>query len=256
MVAGGRFGDVRWVRETASTNADVIEAADGGAAEGLVLVADHQTAGRGRLGRRWESAPGSGLLVSVLLRPSLPPSRLHLCTLAVALAAVDACEAIAAVRPGLKWPNDLVVGDRKLGGVLAETSAAGGRVDAVVVGVGLNVRAGGVPDELAGSAVSLEELAEGPVESGVLLVSLLRALDRRWGLVASGEGGQAALLAAARAASATLGRDVVVERPDGAVSGRAEDLDGDGHLVVVDAAGRRHAVAAGDVTHLRPLPPD
>ncbi|HEX9994175.1 MAG TPA: biotin--[acetyl-CoA-carboxylase] ligase [Acidimicrobiales bacterium] len=254
-VAGSRFAEVRWVRETGSTNADLLAAAGDGAAEGTVLVADHQTAGRGRLGRRWDAAPGDGLLFSVLLRPSLPPDRLHLCSLAVALAAIDGCEQAAGVRPGLKWPNDLVVGDRKLAGVLAEAAVVGDRVDAVVVGVGVNVRADGLPPELRSTAVGLAEVAEGPVESGVLLVAVLRALDRWWGTVAVGEDGWATVADAARAASTTLGRDVRVERPGGDLDGVAEALDDAGRLVVVDAAGHRHAVAAGDVTHLRPLPP-
>lgn len=249
-LAGTRFADVRWVRETTSTNADLLAAAAAGAPEGLVLVADHQTAGRGRLGRRWESAPAAGLLLSVLLRPSLPPARLHLCTLAVGVAAVEACDAVAGVRPGLKWPNDLVAGDGKLGGVLAETTVAGGTVDAVVVGLGINLRA----EDLPAGAVALEELASRPFEGGVLLVTLLRGLDRWWGEVAGGTG-IAGLVAAAREASATLGRTVRVEQAGGVVEGRAEELDDDGHLVVVDAAGRRHVVAAGDVTHVRAFPP-
>src|SRR4051812_27340870 len=105
-----------------------------GAPEGLAAVADHQTAGRGRLGRAWVAPPGASLLLSVLFRPDLAPERLHLTTAAVALAAAEACEAVAGVLPVLKWPNDLLVGDRKLAGVLAES-----RLPAVVVGIGLNV---------------------------------------------------------------------------------------------------------------------
>jgi BirA family biotin operon repressor/biotin-[acetyl-CoA-carboxylase] ligase len=157
---------------------------------------------------------------------------------------------VAGVRPGLKWPNDLVAGDGKLGGVLAETTVAGGMVDAVVVGIGINLRA----EDLPAGAVALEELADRPFEGGVLLVTFLRNLDRWWGLVGDGAA-TGDLVAAAREASATLGRDVRVELAAGAVEGRAEDVDDDGHLVVVDAAGRRHVVAAGDVTHLRALPP-
>jgi BirA family biotin operon repressor/biotin-[acetyl-CoA-carboxylase] ligase len=136
-----RFGDVRWLEETDSTNTRLLEEARAGAPEGRVLAADHQTAGRGRMGRRWEAPPGSALLVSVLVRPALPLGRAHLVTMAAGLAASDACEALAGVRPGLKWPNDLVVDDAKLAGLLAESVVEGDALRALVVGMGLNVTA-------------------------------------------------------------------------------------------------------------------
>ena len=106
---------------TASTNTVALEAAAAGEPEGYVVVADHQTAGRGRLGRAWVAPPGTALLVSVLLRP--PPATAHLAVSALSCAAAAACERVAGVTPVLKWPNDLLAGDRKLGGVLAETVA-------------------------------------------------------------------------------------------------------------------------------------
>ncbi len=117
--------------ELGSTNAHLLELARRGAPDGVVVVADHQTAGRGRLGRQWASPPGASLLASVLRRPHLPPQRLHLVALAVAVAAGDACEAVAGFRPELKWPNDLVAGHRKLAGVLAEADGDLGRAGAL-----------------------------------------------------------------------------------------------------------------------------
>ncbi len=151
--AGTRFGPVRRFAEIDSTNRYLLDEARGGAPEGAVAVADYQSAGRGRLGRRWEAPPGSNLLMSVLLRPHLAIDELHLCTVAVALAAATACEEGAGVVPELKWPNDLMVGGRKLGGILAEALPAGtgaadadggsgggsAKAPAVVVGLGLNV---------------------------------------------------------------------------------------------------------------------
>src|SRR5438876_4697526 len=156
--------EVRRFAELDSTNRRVLDEARAGAAEGLVVVADHQTAGRGRLGRTWVAPPGSSLLVSVLFRPGSLEAG-HLLTTAVALAACDACERVAGVAPDLKWPNDLLVGNLKLGGILAEADGA-----AVVVGLGLNVnRASGAPE----TAVALGELAERDVDADALLAELL-----------------------------------------------------------------------------------
>jgi BirA family biotin operon repressor/biotin-[acetyl-CoA-carboxylase] ligase len=217
------LGPVELVPEIDSTNAELLRRAAAGAAHGSVLVADHQTAGRGRLDRRWEAAPGDALLVSVLLRPVLERPRWFLLTFAASLAAVDVAGG------ALKWPNDVVVGARKLAGVLAESSG-----DAVVVGMGLNLR----PSAVEG-AVSLEELD--------------RALDRdtvleRWLTAFSGRLDRLDdVLTDYRAYCATLGQEVRVELPGETFTGRAEAITDDGHLVV---AGRE--VIAGDVVHLRP----
>jgi BirA family biotin operon repressor/biotin-[acetyl-CoA-carboxylase] ligase len=202
----------------------------------LVAVADHQTAGRGRLGRTWEAPPGGSLLMSVLLRPSLPPERLHLATAAVALAAAGACEDEAGFRPGLKWPNDLLVEDRKLAGVLAEAD-----LPAVVVGLGLNVDwpAGAVP--AGGTAVNL--VAGRDVDRDALLAALLRRLGQ---LVAD----WAAVPSLYRASCATLGRVVRVELPDETFTGTAADVTDAGHLLV-DVGMCLREVTAGDVVHVR-----
>ena len=230
---------MRWVEETDSTNSRLLDDARAGAPEGRVLVADHQTAGRGRLGRRWEAPAGSSLLVSVLVRPDLPVARAHLVTMAAGLAASDACEAVAGVRPGLKWPNDLVVDDAKLAGLLAESVVDGEALRALVVGMGLNVTA--AP---AGGATCLADHVGGPVDRRPLLDAWLARLDARLDALDD-------VLADYRPRCATLGRDVRVERPDDAVEGRAVDVTDAGHLVV-DAAGGRLELAAGDVVHVRP----
>src|SRR5262249_52166016 len=130
-----RFRDIRWFSSIDSTNRYLLAEALGPdpAPEGVVAVADDQTAGRGRHGRTWSAAPGAALLVSVLLRPRLPPERMHLVTLAAAVAATEAVRAIGGFTTLIKWPNDLVVDDQKLAGILAEANSTG----AVVVGMGL-----------------------------------------------------------------------------------------------------------------------
>lgn len=253
----GRFTDVRREDETGSTNTDLLAMARAGAPEGVVLVAEHQTAGRGRLGREWQAPPGSSLLVSVLCRPALPLSRSHLVTVAAGLAAADAAEEVAGTRPTLKWPNDVVVetadGTRKLAGLLAESVVEGAELTAVVVGMGMNVRwPQPLPAELAATATAVDRVAGRDVAVDDVLGAWLAAFDGRYEALLA-EGGIRATADAHRAACSTLGRRVRVELADGALEGEAVDVDEDGHLVV-DAGGARRTVAVGDVIHLRPAP--
>ena len=197
-----RFADIREFASIGSTNTYLLEEARAGAPEGTVAVADHQTAGRGRLGRTWVAPPGASLLVSVLLRPvQVPTDRRHLLTAAVALAAAGACGAVAAIFPMIKWPNDLLVEDRKLAGILAEADR-----DAVVVGMGLNVAS--APPE----GVSLDEVAGRPIARGDLLAATLERLES-WYRDMSG------VAAAYRSACGTVGRQVRVELPGGRADG-------------------------------------
>ena len=256
-----RFSDVRWVESTGSTNADLLADADEGVADGVVLVAEHQTAGRGRMGRTWEAPVGASLLFSVLIRPDLPVGMLQLVSLATAVAASDACDTVAGVRPRLKWPNDLMVevsgqGERKVGGILSESSLKGDSVAAVVVGMGLNVNwPSELPDELAGIATSLNHHAsgvQGDIDREELLVAHLLGFEQI--LAALGApGGPEALLMRYRHLSATLGQMVRVELGSGALTGFATDLTPEGHLLV-ELAGELVPISAGDVVHLRPTP--
>jgi BirA family biotin operon repressor/biotin-[acetyl-CoA-carboxylase] ligase len=254
---GEMFADVRWVAETGSTNADAMALVRDGAPEGIVLVADHQTAGRGRRGRTWEAPPGSGLLVSILLRP--PAAVVDACTMAVAVAARAAVEEVAGFAPGLKWPNDLVwpgdgsAEDRKLAGILAEAdwpAGPDGRVG-VVVGIGVNVSwPTELPPELADLAVAINHVTGENVDREGLLVALLRHLAAGYApLVASGDVGP--LREAWRAGSATLGRRVRVDLGTESLEGRAVDVTEEGHLVVETTDGQRRTIQTGDVVHLR-----
>lgn len=211
----GRFADVRWFDELDSTNRLAADLARAGAPDGVVVGADHQTAGRGRRGRSWESRPGAALLVSAILRPA--PA---LVTLAAGVAAAEACEAVAGVRVALKWPNDLLLDGAKLGGILSEL--VGG---AAVVGLGINLT--WAPAGAAG-------LGRG-VDRGALLDAYLTGLDR-----------PVDVLPRYCDLCSTLGRRVRVDLPDGSVEGVATNVDQEGRLVV---DGR--LIPAGDVVHLR-----
>jgi BirA family biotin operon repressor/biotin-[acetyl-CoA-carboxylase] ligase len=245
-LAGTRFHDVRRFAVVDSTNryllGETARPDDGGPDAGVVAVADDQTAGRGRHGRTWSGRPGAALLVSARLRPSLPPERLHLVTLAAAVAAIDAVAEVAGFEPRLKWPNDVVVDDRKLAGILAEADGAG----AVVVGMGLNLRTDAYPDELADVATACDRHAARPVDRDDLLCAWLRAFDAHLDALDG-------VVDVAVARSATLGRAVRVELSRDTFTGTATRLTGEGYLVVTRDGGGETTVTAGDVVHLRPI---
>jgi BirA family biotin operon repressor/biotin-[acetyl-CoA-carboxylase] ligase len=254
---GGLWTSLEVRAETGSTNADVTAAARAGAPEGLVVVAERQTAGRGRLGRVWRSPPRAGLAISVLLRPcradparewsAAPASRHGWLPLLAGLAVVAA----------LKWPNDVLLGERKCAGILAESvpGPRGRPADgAVVVGIGLNVtlREGELPGP---DATSLRIAGAAHTDRDPLARELLRALARwyeRW-RDASGDAEASGVRRAYLESCRTVGQDVRVSLPDGQdLVGEAATVDDTGRLVVVDLDGGRQVVAAGDVLHLRP----
>jgi BirA family transcriptional regulator, biotin operon repressor / biotin---[acetyl-CoA-carboxylase] ligase len=235
-----RFTSIELLDVTDSTNRVVAARAVAGAPEGLVVAADLQTAGRGRLDRTWAADQGAALLVSILLRPQgLTADRWHLVTSACGLAARQACRQVGGFAPDLKWPNDLLLRDRKLAGILAETAGGG-----VVVGMGCNVHSGP-----PGSAW-VDEAAGRRVDRSDLLGAWLAALD-------GSLGDWDAVAAEYAATSSTVGRRVRVDRPTGSggpLVGVAETVDAAGRLVVRPDGGPPIAVPAGDVTHLQSLP--
>ena len=255
--AGSLWREVRVVTETGSTNADVLAMAREGAREGVVLAAEAQTAGRGRLGRRWTSAPRAGLTFSVLLRPyGVPAALLGWLPLLAGAAVAAAVPAVAAVEPSLKWPNDVLAGEAKLGGILAERSGS-----AVVVGIGVNVTQGRAELPPGATSLLLELTPAGPAPAGVaglrprLLTAVLRALSSRYlawrDQFSPGDADACGLRHEYSGLCATLGREVTVTLPGGkGIAGTAEGVDWAGRLEVSTAHGVV-PVSAGDVVHLR-----
>jgi BirA family biotin operon repressor/biotin-[acetyl-CoA-carboxylase] ligase len=252
------FTPLEIVDRLPTTMARAAELAEAGAPEGATVVAEEQTAGRGRLGRSWVAPPGTALLLSVVLRPALGSGQIWLVASLAGVALVDAARELLAaggshVAAGLKWPNDLLLDGRKAAGLLAEAGAGGERPPWVVLGMGVNVgqEATDFPAELAGQATSLT-LAAG---LGVDRAELLGAWAERFvaGYRDLGEGMAAPLLAAYRDRLETLGRQVRAERVSGdPVVGTAVDLTGSGHLVVLTGSGARVELATADVKHVRP----
>ncbi|HEX6871993.1 MAG TPA: biotin--[acetyl-CoA-carboxylase] ligase [Micromonosporaceae bacterium] len=264
------------VPETGSTNADLAAAARGGAEEGLVLIAENQTAGRGRLERHWLSPARAGITLSVLLRPGLgvPPARLGWLPLLAGVALAQAVGRIAVVDAALKWPNDLLVrsslaevapgdvsGYGKCGGVLAEAIAGSSSDEpvAIVLGMGLNVsqRAEELPPPPGATAIPATSLAlvgAAGTDRDPLVRGVLRALDDWYDRWRSADGDPLAcgLLGAYRSRCVTLGQPVAVTLPGGEVlTGTASDVDEVGRLMVATPEGRLHTLAAGDVRHVR-----
>ncbi|HEY2213983.1 MAG TPA: biotin--[acetyl-CoA-carboxylase] ligase [Acidimicrobiales bacterium] len=239
--------EVRRFEEIDSTNTYLRTEARNEAPDGVVAVAEHQTAGRGRLDRTWESPAGASLLFSVLLRPQIDPAELHLCTAAVALAAAEACRTIAGVEPRLKWPNDLLVGESKLAGVLAEAEFEAGKVSAVIVGIGINVGWPG-PEGVGGTC--LDDLAATPVDRVHLLDAILSAFTPRRTQLDSPTG-RHQLATELQQRCATIGQQVRIELASGDIVGRATGINEAGHLIVETMDGTQ-TIAAGDVVHLRP----
>ena len=266
---GTRFGPVRHVAETGSTNADLVAGAavaSGGSVvmpDGSVLVADHQTAGRGRLDRRWDAPPAANLLFSVLLRPTWGPDRHPLVTTTLAVATVDAL-GTHGVRAAVKWPNDvLLVGGTapgKVAGILAELVAGGPAVGgsggtfgagsvAIVVGMGVNVGWPALSDDAPPGATSLAAAGH-RVDRAELLESVLARFEARLTDLEAPDGPER-LRRAHLDRSATVGGEVRVDMPDGPITGTAVDLALDGSLLV-DSGDGPVAFRAGDVVHLRP----
>ena len=245
------------VESTGSSNADLLAraVAEPGSPEGQVLVAEEQTAGRGRLGRSWSSVPGGGALTfSVLLRPAgVPAARRGWLALLAGVAVASAVRSVAGVDAVLKWPNDVLVDDCKLAGILAEQSPDG---SAVVIGTGLNVIAPMAlpitPASLV--ATSLAAHGAGMVSREDLLLGILDQLERWYVAFRSDpDAARSGLLDAYRALCTTLGRAVRVELPQGRVlEGTATDIDEDGCLLVAGGPGDPVTpVSAGDVVHVR-----
>lgn len=253
LAPGSIWRQIDVVPETGSTNADLVARAQAGEnIDGVVLITENQTAGRGRQGRSWVAVPRSQILMSIGVgAEDVPTESWGLLSLATGVAVVEAVAEVTGVQAALKWPNDVLVGTGKLAGILADVAVptSSHHLPTIVVGIGLNVSmtTAGLPDP---AAVSLVSLGVAQPDRQHLAAVLLNRLERR--ITDWRAHGGATLLATYRALSCTLGQSVRAELPGGReVVGQAADIDGSGALVIDSEAGVV-LVSAGDVVHLRP----
>ncbi len=236
-LAGSVFaGRLKFSSVTGSTNSDALAAARNGAQHGSVFLADEQTAGRGRGDHKWQSNAGDGLYVSVLMRPKLSPAHLLLIPLAAGLAAAEAIRSIAGLAIDLRWPNDLLIGPHKVGGILVETKTEAAGLAFAVIGIGINVHQRAFDPALSTPATSLDIAAGHRVSRQALLDALLKSLEREMLLLAD-SGAVSAILARIEQASTWLrGRRVKVHGPQECL-GVTGGLDAYGFLLVQTAEG-------------------
>lgn len=243
------FGyEIEYHEQIGSTNERARRLAREGAAEGTLVVAEEQLAGRGRRGRGWVSPFGEGIFASLVLRPPISPFEAPKLTLLAAVAVCRSIGAVCGVEAGLKWPNDVLVQGKKVCGILVEMGAELDTVNYVVIGSGVNanLRVENLPPDVQATAGSLRELTGRSVDRTALLAEYLRVLERLYkqGLTDSFQ----TLLGEVRHVSTTLGQFVRVHTMDGVWEGKAVEIDDSGALVVVDSAGIAHRLHSGEVS--------
>jgi BirA family biotin operon repressor/biotin-[acetyl-CoA-carboxylase] ligase len=240
--------DLRVFQETTSTSDVIEQLAQAGVKEGVVVFAEAQTKGRGRLGRTWVSPAGKGLWFSVLLRPALRPQEATQLTVVAATALARAVEAQTGLTPEIKWPNDLLLRGRKAAGILTELHADLDHIKSAILGVGLDVNqsAKEFPPELRQQATSLCVESGHSWDRAALAVAILRELDRDYDRLNRGE--FAALAEEWAARCTTLGRNISIRRGGRCLEGRAESLDSDGALLLRTQHGHLERIIGGDLT--------
>ena len=237
---------VLWYPDVGSTNDVAGALADRGEADGTVVIADAQSAGRGRHGRAWASPPGAGLYMSIIMRPSAHV--VSLLTIAAGVALADGIEAASGLQPQLKWPNDVYMNGRKLAGILAEAGTSKAGVQHVVLGCGINLMPAAYPPDVAARATSIESELGRAVDRGLLLTECLAALHARY-LELQSQAPAGVIARWRDRAASTLGRRVEWDVAGVTRQGVAEDIDDSGALLVRDGAARAR-VMSGEVRWL------
>jgi BirA family biotin operon repressor/biotin-[acetyl-CoA-carboxylase] ligase len=230
-----------------STNVEAARQAVEGAPEGLVVVADEQTAGRGRMGRHWISPKGAGLYFSIVLRPQVAPEAWPLITFVAALAVHDALYQCCGLQTDIKWPNDLLADNKKLCGILAEAFETGTRTS-IVLGIGVNLTSTSFPDDLIKTATSVESLTGYIPDRETVLHSILDAFQRRYSTLFTEGGREQVINDWSKCSSFACGKRIRVKNGQEVLEGVTRGLERDGALLVETSSGDIRIVRAGDVT--------
>jgi len=242
--------EIFYFKEIDSTNEKAKSLAVEGKPEGTLVVAESQTKGRGRRGRKWFSPPGGGIYLSMLLRPKVAPHQAYKITL---MTAVAVAEAVLAMLPSLnvkiKWPNDILVDGKKMAGILTEISTDMDVVDFIVVGLGLNVNIDSFPEELEGQATSVSMCTKGSFPRSALIRAYLQYFEKYYGIF--GKGGFNVIMHRWRELSDIIGQDVMVDIMGEKHVGEATDVDDEGVLILKDSRGVVQRIFSGDVMLLR-----
>ncbi|MEN6390834.1 MAG: biotin--[acetyl-CoA-carboxylase] ligase [Syntrophomonas sp.] len=235
-----------YLQEIDSTNNYAKQLAAKGYPEGTLVIAERQTAGRGRRGRQWHSEPGQCIFMSLILRPSLPLKELSRMTLFIAVAVVDTLERFG-IKSGIKWPNDVLINGRKIAGILTEAVTDMDGIEYIVTGIGLNInnRIADFPEEVRSIATTVREETGRLVPRVEVLQEFLWQLEKSYRQLISG--GFNEILEKVRSLSLVIGRDVKIDSVNGITSGRAIDIDNDGFLMVRDSMGNIHRVMSGEI---------
>ena len=244
--------EVYFLESTESTNEKAIEIGKKREdSEGIVVVADSQTKGKGRLGREWISPPGVNLYFSVILKPDIPPTEAPLITLAAAVAVASVLRTWKGVPADIKWPNDIMIKGKKVGGILTEMKTRGKEIDLVVVGIGLNVNMllDDLPEDIRSATTTLEIEKGVPSDRVGLLGGILAGLDNAYKNLLNGN--KRALINGWLSLNCTIGNRIMVRDHDRTITGVAENIGQNGELIVKLESGETEIINAGDVTVLK-----
>ncbi|HWP49803.1 MAG TPA: biotin--[acetyl-CoA-carboxylase] ligase [Candidatus Limnocylindrales bacterium] len=234
-----------WEYEVPSTNEVALELASKGALEGTVVLAESQTRGRGRMGRSWYSPPGEGIYISVILKPPLPPQKAYQITFMAAVAAAETLRHLSGLDVQIKWPNDLMIRNKKVGGILTELKAGPDRIHWVVTGIGINANIVQFPQELQDQVTSLMLESGYPVRRIPLIQRLLRNFEKWYFLIL--EGNFPKLFETWCSLSCTLGNQVEIKIGEEIIRGLATRVEQDGTLYVREDSGQERPIVTGDV---------
>lgn len=239
--------NIIYYERTGSTNEDAMRLAKEGAASGTVIVADFQEAGKGRRGRNWVSPPGSNLYFTLILKPDFAPDKAAMLTLVMALSVAQALEDKTGISPGIKWPNDIVINGKKVCGILTEMTLEAASIEAVVIGVGVNVSQTDFPDDLKDSATSLRLEGVQQIERMQLLDCILEYFDKNYKIYLQ-KLDLSGLREAYEAYLVNCGKEVRVLEPTGEYEGRALGINENGELLVETKESGIQRIYAGEVS--------